>query len=67
MSKLSLSVPAELLTRLKAIAEQKEISREEAALEALGEYVETWEEFNRTVEQLETGEDERTVLKAANE
>lgn len=67
MSKLSLSLPAELLSRLEAIADQKEISIEDAALEALGEYVENWEDFNRTVEHLEAGEEERTVLRAANE
>ena len=67
MSKLSLSLPAELQTRLTAIAEQKEISLEDAALEAFAEYVENWEDFNRTLEHLEAGEEERTVLKAANE
>jgi predicted transcriptional regulator len=67
MSKLSLTVPAELHTRLKAIAEQKEISVEAGALEALAEYVDNWEEFNRTLEHLESGEEERTVLRAANE
>lgn len=67
MSKLSLSVPAELLTRLKSIAEQKEISVEDSALEALAEYVENWEDFNRTLEHIESGEEERTVLKAVGE
>lgn len=67
MSKLSLSVPAELLTRLKAIAEHKEISVEDSALEALAEYVENWEDFNRTLEHIESGEEERTVLKAVGE
>lgn len=67
MSKLSLTVPAELLERLRAIAAQKEISLEDSALEALAEYTESWEDFNRTVEHLEAGEEERTVLRAANE
>ena len=67
MSKLSLSLPAELLTRLTAIAEQKEISLQAAALEAVADYVESWEDFNRTVEHLESGEEERTVLKAVGE
>ena len=67
MSKLSLKVPAELLERLRAIAAQKEISLEDSALEALAEYAESWEDFNRTVEHLEAGEEERTVLRAANE
>ena len=67
MSKLSLSLSAELLTRLTAIAEQKEISLEDSALEALAEYIENWEDFNRTLEHLESGEEERTVLKAVGE
>jgi predicted DNA-binding protein len=67
MSKLSLTVPAELLERLQAIAAQKEITLEEAALEAFAEYAETWEDFNRTLDHLEAGEEERTVLKAVNE
>jgi hypothetical protein len=67
MSKLSLTVPAELLERLRVIAAQKEISLEDSALEALAEYAESWEDFNRTVEHLEAGEEERTVLRAVNE
>jgi len=67
MPKLTLSVPAELLVRLTAIADQKEISREDCALQALGDYVESWEDFHRTVERLEIGEEERTVLNAVNE
>ena len=45
MSKLSVTVPAELLERLRAIAAQKEITLEESALEAFAEYAETWELF----------------------
>jgi len=67
MSKFSLSVPQELLDRLDAIARLKEISLEQAGLEALTEYVENWEDFNRTVEHLEAGEEERTVLRAVGE
>ena len=67
MSKFSLSVPQELLDRLDAIARLKEISLEQAALEALADYAENWEDFNRTVEHLEAGEEERTVLRAVGE
>jgi metal-responsive CopG/Arc/MetJ family transcriptional regulator len=67
MSKFSLSVPKELLDRLDAIARLKEISLEQAGLEALAEYAENWEDFNRTVEHLEAGEEERTVLRAVGE
>ena len=67
MTKLSLAVPAELLERLRAIAEQKDSSLEESAIEALTEYAESWEDFNRSVEHLEAGTEERTVLRAVNE
>lgn len=67
MTELSLAVPAELLERLRAIAEQKEGSLEESAIEALTEYAEAWEDFNRAVEHLEAGTEERTVLRAVNE
>ena len=67
MTELSLAVPAELLERLRSIAAQKESSLEESALEALTEYAESWEDFNRSVEQMEAGKEERTVLRAVNE
>ena len=62
MKKLSLALTPELLERLSAIADQKEISLKDCALEALAEYAGTWEDFNRAVESLELGKEERTVL-----
>lgn len=67
MTELSLALPAELLERLRAIAAQKESSLEESALEALAEYADSWEDFNRTVEHMEAGKEERTVLRAVAE
>jgi predicted transcriptional regulator len=67
MTKMTLSLSPELLDRLTHIAEQKAVSLEESALEALLDYVESWEDFGRTVELLENGEEERTVLRAVNE
>ena len=67
MTELSLALPAELLERLRAIAAQKESSLEESALEALAEYADSWEDFNRSVEQMEAGKEERTVLRAVAE
>ncbi len=67
MSKLSLAVPAELLERLRAIAAQKESSLEASAIEALTEYAESWEDFNRSIKHMESGGEERTVLRAVNE
>jgi predicted transcriptional regulator len=67
MTKLSLTLPPDLLDRLNAIADQKELSRQQCALEAIVDYVDSWEDFHRTVERLEIGEEERTVLSAASE
>ncbi len=67
MKKLSLKVPAELQARLTVIALQKDISLEACAVEALTDYAESWEDFNRTVDALDRGKEERTVLRAVNE
>ena len=67
MKKLSLALTAELQARLTAIAEQKSLSLKDCALEALAEYAESWEDFNRTVEALERGKEERIVLRAVAE
>ncbi len=67
MKKLSLTLTAELLERLTVIAEQKDISLKDCALEALAEYAESWEDFNRTVEAVVSGREERTVLRAVAE
>ena len=64
MSEMKLSLTPDLLDRLTAIAEDKELSLEECALQAIADYVESWEDFNRTVEAIEAGEEERTVLSA---
>ncbi len=67
MKKLSLKVPAELQARLTAIALQKDMSLEACAVEALTEYAESWEDFSRTIDALDHGKEERTVLRAVNE
>jgi hypothetical protein len=67
MTEITLSLTPELLARLTAIASDKELSLDECAIAALIDYVEAWEDFNRTVEALESGEEERTVLRAVNE
>jgi predicted transcriptional regulator len=67
MTKITLALSSELLDRLIQIAEQKDISLEDAGLQALLDYVESWEDFGRTVTLIETGEDERTVLRAVND
>ena len=67
MTELSLALPAELLERLRAIAAQKESSLEDSAIEALTEYAESWEDFNRSVQHIESGAEERTVLSPAHE
>jgi len=67
MTDITLSLTAELLARLEAIAGEKELSLADCAQQALLDYVESWEDFSRTVHALEAGEEERTVLRAVNE
>ena len=67
MTKITVSLSPELLGRLTLIAEKKALSLEDAAQEALLDYLESWEDFGRTVELLENGEEERTVLRAVND
>jgi predicted transcriptional regulator len=64
MTEIKLSLTPELLARLTAIAEEKELSLDECTLQAVMDYVESWEDFSRTVQAIEAGEEERTVLRA---
>jgi len=67
MTEIKLSLTPDLLDRLTVIAEEKELSVDECAHQALLDYIESWEDFSRTVDALESGEEERTVLRAVNE
>jgi predicted transcriptional regulator len=67
MTEITLSLTPELLERLTAIAGKKELSLGDCAEQALIDYIESWEDFSRTVRALDSGEEERTVLRAVNE
>ena len=67
MTDIVVSLSADLLTRLTAIAQQKELSLGDCARQAVLDYVESWEDFGRTIDLLDSGEEERTVLRAVNE
>jgi len=66
MTEVKISLTPELLERLTAIAGDQELSVEECAHQALLDYIESWEEFERSIDAIEAGEEERTVLKAVN-
>ena len=63
MKHLKISLTPELLARLTAIAGDQELSVEDCAHQALLDYIESWEEFERSIDAIEAGEEERTVLK----
>jgi predicted transcriptional regulator len=67
MTNITLSLTPALLERLKLIAGEKELSLDECAEAALRDYIESWEDFSRTVQALESGEEERIVLRAVGE
>jgi predicted transcriptional regulator len=64
MNDIVLDLSPDLLERLQAIARDKDLSLQQCALEAVQEYLVSWEDFARTKDILETGEDERLVLRA---
>lgn len=67
MTDITLSLTPALLERLTVIAGEKGLSLGECAEAALLDYIESWEDFSRTVQALEGGEEERTVLRAVGE
>jgi hypothetical protein len=64
---LMLSITAETRDRLEAIATELGHSVEDCALLALSEFIETWDDYERTVAELEAGGEERPVLRAVND
>ena len=65
---VSTDLPEDLLVRLKALAEREDKTLADCLVQAVSEYVETWEDYHRTVEALEGGEDDdRPHLRAINE
>lgn len=64
---LVLAVTPEMRERLKDISTQLGRTMEECALAALTEFVENWDDYMRTIAELEKGEEERPVLRAVND
>jgi predicted transcriptional regulator len=67
MTDIVLSLSSDLLDRLDAIALQQNLPRDQCAHQAILDYIECWEDFRHSVDSLEAGEEERTVLRAVNE
>lgn len=67
MTEIILSLTDALRDRLDRIAHERDLSFEQCIEEALLDYLENWEDFRRTLHSLDQGEEERTVLRAANE
>ena len=67
MSDLVLTLTPEVRERLEALAVKLERSVDDCAQLALEEFLENWEGYLQTVEELESGDEERPVLRAAND
>jgi len=59
------TVPAALLDRLARLAARTGRTQDECFIQAIGEFCDTWEDYQRTVEQL-LCEDERQFLRVVN-
>lgn len=67
MSDLLLTLTPEVQQRLEAMAEKIDRSIEDCAQLALSEFLENWESYLLTLEALENDDEERPVLRAAND
>ncbi len=65
---VSIDLPEDLRARLEALAEREGKSLGECLSQAVAEFIETWEDYHRTVRALESGEDDdRPHLRAIND
>jgi predicted DNA-binding protein len=65
---VTVAMPEDLRDRLEALAGREDKTVEDCLIQAVTEYVETWEDYYRTVESLESGEDDdRPHLRAVND
>ncbi len=69
MSDLDLALPltADMRERLESISTQLGRTVGECALLALTEFIENWDDYMRTVAELEKGDEARPVLRAVND
>jgi predicted DNA-binding protein len=64
---LMLALTPEIRERLEGISAQLERTVEECVQLALAEFIENWDDYLRTVAELEKGDEERPVLRAVND
>ncbi|PKU23374.1 ribbon-helix-helix protein, CopG family [Telmatospirillum siberiense] len=64
---LLLALTPAMRERLEDISAQLGRTLEECAQTALTEFIENWDDYMRTVAELEKGDEERPVLRAVND
>ncbi|SDG70338.1 ribbon-helix-helix protein, CopG family [Roseospirillum parvum] len=66
-TRLTIELDAQLTERLDRLAADGERTREDVLMQALAEFIETWEAYSDTVTALNVGDEERVVLRAVNQ
>ena len=64
---LILALKPEIREQLESIAAHLGRTVEECAQLAIGEFIENWNDYMRTITDLESGEEARPVLRAVND
>jgi hypothetical protein len=64
---LMLALTPDMRESLESISTQLGRTIEECAQLALAEFIENWDDYMRTVAELEKGDEERPVLRAVND
>lgn len=64
---LTLTLTPEVRDKLQGIATQLNRPVEECVRQAITEFLDNWDDYMRTVRELEIGEDGRPVLRAVND
>jgi predicted DNA-binding protein len=62
-----LTLPTEVWEKLQGIATELGCQVDDCARQAISEFLDNWDDYIRTVQELEMGEEQRPVLKAAND
>ncbi len=64
---LMLTLAPETREKLQGISSQLGRSVEECVHLAIAEFVESWDDYMRTVAELESGDEQRPILRAVND
>jgi predicted DNA-binding protein len=64
---LMLAVTSDMRERLESISTQLGRTVEECVQLALAEFIENWDDYLRTVAELDKGDEERPILRAVND